>query len=64
LFTVAEVEVPLLPGDMPGKPTRRVYCFRCGESIMDGRDLEIDGNILCKPCVAGKNYYRVLTPAN
>lgn len=64
LLSITEVEVPLLPGDMPGKPTRRVVCSGCGESVMDGRDLEIDGKILCKPCVAGKNYYRLLTPAN
>jgi len=64
MFSITEVEVPLLPGDLPGKPTRRVSCSRCGESILDGRDIEVEGSILCKPCVAKKNYYRVLTPAN
>jgi formylmethanofuran dehydrogenase subunit E len=64
LFTVTEVEVPLLPGDLPGKPTSRALCSQCGESIMDGRDVEADGKTLCKPCAAQKNYYRILTPAN
>lgn len=63
MFTISEVEVPLLPFDLPGKPIRSVACSRCGESIMDGRDVEIDGNILCKPCGAQKNYYHVLPPA-
>jgi formylmethanofuran dehydrogenase subunit E len=64
LFSIAEVEVPLLPGDMPGKPTRRVTCSICGEAIMDGRDIEAGGGFVCKPCAAEKNYYRVLNPVN
>jgi formylmethanofuran dehydrogenase subunit E len=64
LFSIAEVEVPLLPDDMPGKPTRRVTCSSCGEAIMDGRDIEAGGGFVCKPCQAEKNYYRVLAPVN
>jgi len=63
MFTVTEVKVPLLPGDMPGKPTRHATCSRCGETILDGRDLEVEGNILCKPCAAGKDYFSVLAPS-
>jgi formylmethanofuran dehydrogenase subunit E len=64
LFSIAEVEVPLLPGDLPGKPTRRVTCSICGESVMDGRDLAVGDGFVCKPCQAEKNYYRVLAPVS
>jgi len=59
LFSVAEVEVPLRPEDMPGKPLRRCRCARCGENIMDGREFAHQGETLCKPCFERKNYYHV-----
>ncbi|GFE60679.1 FmdE family protein [Geobacter sp. AOG2] len=62
LFSIMEVEVPLRPEDMPGKPLRRVICDRCGESVMDGREVEHQGETLCKPCFDGADYYR--TPAS
>ena len=60
LFSITAVEVPLRPEDMPGKPLRRVPCDRCGESIMDGREVEHQGETLCKPCFEKDNYYRVV----
>lgn len=57
LFFVADVEVPLKPEDMPGRPLRRVTCDSCGESIMDARDVEENGETLCRPCWQKKNYY-------
>jgi len=59
LFSVTEVEVPLRPEDMPGKPLRRCRCARCGEDIMDGREMNSQGETLCKPCFERKNYYSV-----
>ncbi|MEN6373790.1 MAG: FmdE family protein [Smithella sp.] len=59
LFSVTEVEVPLRPEDMPGKPLRRCRCARCGENIMDGREFEEQGETLCKPCFERKNYYHI-----
>jgi len=64
LFSIAEVDVLLLPGDMPGKPFRRVTCSSCGESIMDGRDIEAGDGFVCRPCQAENNYYRVLAPVS
>jgi formylmethanofuran dehydrogenase subunit E len=64
MFSIVEVKVPLLPGDMPGKPIRRVLCSRCGETVLDARDIVVDGSILCKPCAAGKSYYSIVTSAN
>ncbi len=60
LFLIQEVEVSLRPEDLPGKPLRRCTCARCGSYVMDGREVEADGGSLCKPCAAGKDYYRAL----
>lgn len=57
LFIVKDVEVPLRPEDMPGRPLRRVICNCCGEGIMDARDIGQNGEILCRPCFEKKNYY-------
>jgi formylmethanofuran dehydrogenase subunit E len=61
LFSITDVEVSLRPEDMPGKPLRRVPCASCGESVMDGREIEHQGKNLCKPCFENMNYYRVIT---
>jgi formylmethanofuran dehydrogenase subunit E len=57
LFSIAEVEVPLHPEDMPGKPLRTVPCACCGEKIMDGREIEDKGTSICKPCFEKTDYY-------
>jgi formylmethanofuran dehydrogenase subunit E len=57
-----DVEVPLRPEDMPGKPLRRCQCGRCGETILDGREIEASGETLCKPCFERRDYYRILNP--
>ena len=60
LFTITEVEVPVAPEDLPGKPTRRAVCARCGEKVMDGREVVREGTALCRPCAQGGSYYRPL----
>jgi formylmethanofuran dehydrogenase subunit E len=57
LFETREVRVDLKPEDLPGKPLRIVTCEACGERVMDMREVQKDGKILCRPCAAGKNYY-------
>jgi formylmethanofuran dehydrogenase subunit E len=58
LFETKEVHVDLKPEDIPGgKPLRIVTCEACGERVMDMREEEKDGKILCRPCAAGRNYY-------
>lgn len=56
LFEVMEVSVRIDPGDMPGRPLRRVRCNRCGEYVQDFREVSVDGRVLCRPC-AGSGYY-------
>lgn len=57
LFRVEPIIVNLTEQDLPGKPTRKVICSRCGEAVMDGRDLQVAGETLCKAC-AGEAYYQ------
>lgn len=59
LFELEPIEIDLHPEDLPGKPSRRMECEACGESIMDGRDLAVEGKILCKACAYG-GYYKKL----
>jgi len=58
LFSITPVEVPLRPEDLPGKPLRRLQCSNCGETVMDGREVEVSGKTLCRPCSEGNRYYR------
>lgn len=58
LFHVRAVEVDLRPEDLPGRPVRVRICDRCGETIMDGREIEAGGETLCRPCSERKAYYR------
>lgn len=61
LFAINEVEVALRPEDMPGKPLRRIPCARCGEIIMDGREVPSGQGqqVLCVPCASAADYYRI-----
>ena len=60
LFTINDVQVPLRPEDMPGKPLSRIPCMRCGETIMDGREIRSGEQVLCPPCASAADYYRIL----
>jgi formylmethanofuran dehydrogenase subunit E len=57
LFSVNAVDVDLRPEDLPGRPVRTRTCSRCGENIMDGREIEVEGENLCRPCFEHKAYY-------
>lgn len=58
LFSVTDVDVALRPEDLPGRPVRRSRCSRCGETILDGREIESSGAPLCRPCFEQQTYYR------
>lgn len=58
LFHVEEVEVEVPACDMPGRPIRRVFCSRCGDCVQDCREVDVDGEILCRACVHGSYYKR------
>lgn len=56
LFRVMPVRIDLSPHDMPGHPLARVACDSCGEGVNDGREVVVDGQVLCRPCAGGAYY--------
>ncbi|MDD4169832.1 MAG: FmdE family protein [Desulfotomaculaceae bacterium] len=58
VFTVQRVSLDIPPEDLPGPPLRKAKCGNCGEHIMDGREKEVDGRVLCRAC-AGAAYYKI-----
>ncbi|MDR1546268.1 MAG: FmdE family protein [Deltaproteobacteria bacterium] len=62
IMTAEEVAIEVPPEDRPGKPLRRVTCEICGEDVMDFRDVEKEGRIMCRAC-SGTAYYRKLDAA-
>ncbi len=59
LFTVQEVTVSIPECDLPGRPMRRVQCAQCGDYVQDCREMERDGEIICRAC-AGQRYYQAV----
>jgi len=45
--------------DLPGKPLSRVKCENCGENVMDGRELLVNGKTLCRACANGAYYEKL-----
>lgn len=56
LFRVQKVHVKISELDMPGPTKQKIECSRCGQIVRDGREVEENGQILCKPC-SGKCYF-------
>ncbi|MEW5936802.1 MAG: FmdE family protein [Candidatus Thermoplasmatota archaeon] len=50
------VRVHLSPDELPGYPRRVVRCAVCGEKVMDAKETERDGRLLCRAC-ADRPYY-------
>jgi formylmethanofuran dehydrogenase subunit E len=63
LFVFQEVTVQLKDCDMPGRPLRRVQCSQCGDWVQDCREVEKNGNHVCRAC-AGERYYQVVGKAS
>ena len=61
LFNVADVKVELKPEDLPGRPLQIVTCAVCGERIMDRREVDKEGRLMCRPCAQGFAYYAAAT---
>jgi formylmethanofuran dehydrogenase subunit E len=58
LLSFEEVKVSIPPEDMPGSPISRVTCARCGDAVVDRREVERDGETLCRPCADGAYFTR------
>ncbi len=56
LFRVQKVHVDISEFDLPGPTKQKTTCSQCGQIIRDGREIEKDGQMLCKPC-SGNSYF-------
>lgn len=59
------VELTASVAEILSKPGMRAVCARCGEEILNEREVVVGGEVLCRPC-AGQGYYRSVKefPAN
>lgn len=56
LFRVQKVRVTIAECNMPGSRSQRVRCERCGDWVQNNRQVERDGQILCRACDQGRYY--------
>jgi len=56
LVTLQEVSVNIPDTDLPGPSLRKATCESCGEIIMDGREVNQGGKVLCRACAFGAYY--------
>jgi len=63
LFTVTMVTLTFSLTRLLGRDGYRVCCQRCGEEIINQREIHVDGTILCRACADGA-YYHVDGPVS
>ena len=61
LLQVQEVRLTQPIATILSRPNARVLCADCGEEIMNEREVQLGGRVLCRPC-AGERYYVHLQP--
>lgn len=59
LLTVQEVR--LRSEEIPRRPRGRLACSACGEEVNAGREVSLEGTVLCRAC-AGAAYYEDVQP--
>jgi len=59
MFYVKPVKIRYRPEDLPGRPIYSMFCPKCGEEVIDGRQVLVDGVEICKACADGA-YYEVV----
>lgn len=59
LLTVQEVTLTMPVEAIVSRPVVRTNCDRCGEEIVNEREVVVNGETLCRSC-AGPSYYRLL----
>jgi len=56
MFNIDRVKVLYRPEDLPGKPLDAIICPKCGEEVIDGRQVIRGGAAMCKACADGAYY--------
>ncbi len=62
LFEIQPVKVNLQKWEMPGPPRRHAACDRCGQVVRDGREMQVEGETLCRIC-GGEGYFTPIESA-
>ena len=57
LLNVQSVELTIPLNEIISRPGVRVDCARCGEEIINEREVFVNGEVLCRAC-AGETYYQ------
>ena len=60
LFAWKKVLINIPPEDLPGKPLHTVVCEKCGDTILDCREVMVENMTVCKAC-ASKPYYQEIS---
>lgn len=58
IFAVQEVTIDIDDSELPGPPVSVVTCEKCGEDILDRKEIVKDGHTYCRGCLEGA-YYRL-----
>ena len=61
MFSVRRVKIYYRPVDLPGKPLEAMDCPKCGEEVIDGRQVTRGGTAICKACAYGAYYENIDT---
>ncbi len=56
LFKVQRVCIEIPEVDLPGPTKKKTICCKCGQVVRDGKEIENEGQIFCKPC-SGSCYF-------
>ena len=56
LIKMEEINIGVPENDVPGFPKQTTSCEICGEKIMDGREVILNDETLCRSCAEGAYY--------
>jgi len=56
LFVAVRVRLTTPVADLVSSPDRRAVCEQCHEEIINGREVESGGHLLCRACATGAYY--------
>jgi formylmethanofuran dehydrogenase subunit E len=56
LFVADQVRLTVPVGALVSSPDRKAVCERCHEEIINGREVESGGHVLCRACASGAYY--------
>jgi formylmethanofuran dehydrogenase subunit E len=64
LLTIVEVELAVPVEQIVGRPGIRVDCAICGEEILNEREVQREGLVLCRACAGDAYYHETLALHN